>query len=1087
MARCAGATALLNSELDRLAGQAVMTSRFARTVERDMDGVSKSSRRASADINQLSGRLALLARFVAVFGPTASPIGAVAAAGIAGLVTQLGLATVGALSLVVAAQGVGDALKAIEAARLDPTAENIAKAEEAMSKLAPEAREFVNSFQELRPVLGDLQRAAARGWFPGLTDALGSLESAGPRLERILEAVSRAGGEAVAEGADSLAGERWREFFEYIEAEAPEAVADLSTALGSLAHGLTELLMVVDPGNDGLREWLVDTADAFDDWATNLDDADVAEFLNYVSETGPKLASAAGSIANAILQIAEAAAPLGGPILDGIAAFANALALIADSPIGTPIMTAVAALSAMSLAARGLDGVLARVDQSIDAIGSGSSGLHRMAATLLTISGSASLIQTAFENIAGIRLDSATLPRDLEALSNGKLTENLDDLYHTFRDIDDLWMAKANPISWISSWDPTGAEAAQKNIKDIDSALASLVEGGNAEQAAAAWEKLQEIGQDAGKSTEELAKLFPEYATALDNASTSSDRAATSTDALAESQELIEAKLLASRDAARESAKSFIDFSDSIAGGDKFSLSGWLDAFEAQVRALADFRDNIQTLRDKGLNESIIDELIAQGPAAAQAVEGLANAGEGAIKRLNGAAREGRDEVRGMGKDAKKAEEDLQNLGNANASPKIDADPTAFDNKRRAVDGDLDRLDKKRPKPSIDLNDGPFQRARQHAANQLNDLTKPRTVTVTAKLNAAAAFATLRSWFGGGPSSGSANAAEKGLNPADGGTIPRFGGRPIRSAAGSTVPDDGGGYRDYLLYMLAPLEEVISNRRGQADRFRPELKDINAGLSRAEVIERMLMRGLVTTPRTAAGGGTAGKQIVSSLAGPGGPRKGDSVLGFFPEVGKSTKELQAWVKSLEESRSTIENELKERQSLADALGESIKNRLTTNPFGDTDPWSAGSTFEDVMAVLTGDTAAARAQTEDIHALREKGLDGDALTALLAEADNETIAAWADLSAEQLDQYERAFQDRALAVADAQTAAMSAAFGAQLAETNARLDQVIAEQQEANRLLAIAPDATGKKAGEQTGKSLKKSAGKGVQGIKGGGR
>lgn len=49
------------------------------------------------------------------------------------------------------------------------------------------------------------------------------------------------------------------------------------------------------------------------------------------------------------------------------------------------------------------------------------------------------------------------------------------------------------------------------------------------------------------------------------------------------------------------------------------------------------------------------------------------------------------------------------------------------------------------------------------------------------------------------------------------------------SADGSTVPRDGGPYSDRFPYMLAPGEEVISNRFGQADRHRGLLKAINAG------------------------------------------------------------------------------------------------------------------------------------------------------------------------------------------------------------------------------------------------------------------
>lgn len=79
-----------------------------------------------------------------------------------------------------------------------------------------------------------------------------------------------------------------------------------------------------------------------------------------------------------------------------------------------------------------------------------------------------------------------------------------------------------------------------------------------------------------------------------------------------------------------------------------------------------------------------------------------------------------------------------------------------------------------------------------------------------------------------------------------------------RSADGSTVPKDGGSYGDRYPYLLAPGEEVISNRYGQADRFRPLLKAINAG------------RGL-------AGGGTVTSFVASTRPAP--------AMGVSPDLG----------------------------------------------------------------------------------------------------------------------------------------------------------------------------------------------------------
>jgi hypothetical protein len=48
-------------------------------------------------------------------------------------------------------------------------------------------------------------------------------------------------------------------------------------------------------------------------------------------------------------------------------------------------------------------------------------------------------------------------------------------------------------------------------------------------------------------------------------------------------------------------------------------------------------------------------------------------------------------------------------------------------------------------------------------------------------------------------------------------------------ADGGTIPGARQPYGDKAFYMLAPGEEVISNRYGQADRHRDLLKAINAG------------------------------------------------------------------------------------------------------------------------------------------------------------------------------------------------------------------------------------------------------------------
>jgi hypothetical protein len=313
--------------------------------------LGSDSERGGRSIDRLSGRLALLAHAASVLGPALLPVGAVAAPAIAGLASALGVAAIAGGSALVAFSAVGEAVKAIQEADLHPTVANLEKAQEAMERLGPDAREFVRSFQEFRPVLTDIRDAAAAGWFPGLSATLESFEDLAPRIIALFEDVGRAGGDAVAAGAESLAGERYEEFFTFLNNEAPQVITRLASIVGSLTHAATEMWMAFDPGSDAFLTWLDGVASGFDRWASSAEGrADVAAFLDYVQQTGPQVAEAFGSLVNALVQISQAAAPLGGPVLEAVSAFADVLAAIADSNLGTPIFTTIAAMSILNRA-----------------------------------------------------------------------------------------------------------------------------------------------------------------------------------------------------------------------------------------------------------------------------------------------------------------------------------------------------------------------------------------------------------------------------------------------------------------------------------------------------------------------------------------------------------------------------------------------------------------------------------------------------------------------------------------------------------------------------------------------------------------
>lgn len=214
-------------------------------------------------------------------------------------------------------------------------------------------------------------------------------------------------------------------------------------------------------------------------------------------------------------------------------------------------------------------------------------------------------------------------------------------------------------------------------------------------------------------------------------------------------------------------------------------------------------------------------------------------------------------------------------------------------------------------------------------------------------------------------------------------------GRP--SAEGSTVPKSGLPYADRYPYLLADGEEVISNRFGQADRFRPLLKAINAN--------------------RLAGGGTAG--------GDRGDRDRDGrgetrarIRELRESLREVSKELRGVSKRLEENRET----LREMRQYRSEVGSSLAGDLTGNGLAGFD------------LGLRANRNDARAAARALLAARRKGLDGPLFDFIAASGDLNLIQQFAALSERQIRQRERAFAGANIAQRNLGDLAVAAKFG-----------------------------------------------------------
>jgi hypothetical protein len=349
MAKAAAATALLDKNLDKLDGTGVRTGRELDKTATSVDGLGSSFRRNGSDIDQFSGRIRFAVDALAAFGPALIPLGAVGVPALTGLASAFGFTAIGAGSAAVAFSGVGDALDSLRKAQLEPTTANLEAASQAMDQIGPHAQAFAQELVAMGPALREVRDSAAAGLFPGLIESLDNVESVLPRVASLFEAVGTAVGDLAADATGSLAGPEWAEFFTFIETEGPAALSQLGAALGDTAHGFAELWVAFAPLNRDFSGWLRDSASAFNEWSSGISQTQgFSEFVAYIRDSGPLVADALGSIGEALVEVVQAAAPLGGPVLQIVSSFADAFALLAGSAAGPALFSLAAGMAAVS-------------------------------------------------------------------------------------------------------------------------------------------------------------------------------------------------------------------------------------------------------------------------------------------------------------------------------------------------------------------------------------------------------------------------------------------------------------------------------------------------------------------------------------------------------------------------------------------------------------------------------------------------------------------------------------------------------------------------------------------------------------------
>ncbi|ODU05511.1 MAG: hypothetical protein ABS81_07415 [Pseudonocardia sp. SCN 72-86] len=299
-----------------------------------------------------AGGAAAIIAAVTALGPAAIAAGAVATAGIGAAGAAL-LALVPAAGVAVAAfRGVGDAVEALNKARLEPTKANIAKAEEALRGLTKEAQSFARMLsREISPELSNLQKMAARGLLPGAEKGLRELKRDLPAVQAFTDRAARAFGDMAVELGEALGARKGQEFVYWLESRVEPVVKSTTRALFDLGRGGFEALRAFDGQfGDGFLSGMEDGAARFAQWGRELSDTNgFREFAEFVHQIGPQVGATLGGIGTALKDVTVAASPLGGPTLTILRQLSEVISALATSSVGTPLLGLVAALGAVKL------------------------------------------------------------------------------------------------------------------------------------------------------------------------------------------------------------------------------------------------------------------------------------------------------------------------------------------------------------------------------------------------------------------------------------------------------------------------------------------------------------------------------------------------------------------------------------------------------------------------------------------------------------------------------------------------------------------------------------------------------------------
>jgi TP901 family phage tail tape measure protein len=478
-----------------------------------------------------------------------------------------------------------------------------------------------------REIIQLAQRIAGAGRVIGLSEAevLGfasaiasvgiDAEAGGSAISRVMINISQAvagGGDAVEEFA-KVAGISSAEFVTAFRDDPAQAINSFVQGLGRISDSGGNVFAVLEQvglGEIRVRDALLRLAGAGDLLSNSLDTGTRAweENTALVEEAEKRFDTTAAKISIARNTLVDFAIDIGGVLLPAVAKLgevgADFVGWISDLP--APIRTAATMLALVAGAASLVGGALLLLAPRIlaaKALFLEFAAAHRVAAGAMITAGQvASLaagllaLVAAAELVYRATLDSATgvgeMTDALLKLRSGEVTGTIDGLIEKFERLGggDFWQQLKTNVFTIGGVRKAADELAAE-LESVDKALASLVQGGEAEAAEEAFAALASRWEDAGGSVEDLRSKLPDYRDALKAVSAEQQLAAETADPLQDSLAALGAQFGLTGDDAAKAAQEMLD-AWSSAAGEFISFTGAYDtalaAKEESERATAE-------------------------------------------------------------------------------------------------------------------------------------------------------------------------------------------------------------------------------------------------------------------------------------------------------------------------------------------------------------------------------------------------------------------------------------------------------------------------------------------------------------------